>query len=276
MSLKNTNPIIEDVVNRYKTIENYTSMFVNNNDSAIRGLLISGDAGFGKTLFTQLGLSSAKPENIDYCKGSSISAAALFVKLYQSREFGQILILDDVDIIGKQKGEFNAMIDLIKGATDPNKDPESRTIRWDRAQRNALMVDNDVPQHFVFNGSIIWITNETVRGIADKAGSHWNAIDSRFYKVEAWLNDQEKLMYTLYLVEEIDMLGKECYAKEGGYDRDVIEKSAKYLRDNYRYMFDFNDRATVSPRTAIKLADTMTSFPDEWKIMADMQFLNIR
>ncbi len=274
--MEKVNPIIEEVVNRYKTIENYAQMFTNGLDSAIRGLLISGDAGFGKTLYTQLGLGDINPEDVDYCKGSSISAAALYVKLYLNREAGQVLVLDDVDIIGKSKGEFNAIIDLIKGATEPSKDSEKRTLRWDRAQRNALMVDNDVPQNFIFNGTIIWITNESVRNIAEKAGSHWNALDSRFFKVEAWLNDQEKLMYTLYLVEEIDMLGEECYAKEGGYSKEIIERTAQYLRDNYKYMFDFNDRSTISPRSAIKLADTMTNFPDNWKMMADMQFINLK
>lgn len=274
--MTNSNPIINEVVSRYKTIENYTKMFTTNPDSAIRGLLISGDAGFGKTHYVSLGLSDVNSETISYIKGSSISAAALYVQLYFCREEGQVLVLDDVDIVGKSKGEFNAIIDLIKGATEPSKDSSKRTLRWERANRNPLMTDNDVPTSFEFNGSIIWITNETVRNMAEKAGSHWNALDSRFYKVEAWLNDQEKLMYTLYLTEDIDMLGKECYAKEGGYTKDAIEKSIKYLRDNYRFMYDFNDRSTVSPRSAIKLADTITNFPNDWKSMADMQFLNLK
>jgi hypothetical protein len=42
------------------------------------------------------------------------------------------------------------------------------------------MRDNDVPDTFEFNGTIIWITNETVNNIAAKAGSHWNAIRFTF------------------------------------------------------------------------------------------------
>jgi hypothetical protein len=272
--MEKVNPIIEEVVNRYKTIQNYTSMFTNGNESAIRGLLISGDAGFGKTHFTKLGLGHVNPEMIDYVKGSSISAAALYVKLFMNRFAGQVLILDDVDIINKTKAEFALIIEMLKGATEPTKG--ERTLAWSRAQRNQLMVENDVPDSFDFNGTIIWITNERVRDIAEKCGSHWNALDSRFYKVEAWLNDQEKLMYTLYLVEDIDMLGKECYAKEGGYSKNVIEKATKYLRDNYKYMYDFNSNSTLSPRSAVKLADTITNFADDWKMMANMQFIKIK
>jgi len=272
--MEKVNPIIEEVVNRYKTIQNYTSMFTNGNNSAIRGLLISGDAGFGKTHFTKLGLGHVNPEMIDYIKGSSISAAALYVKLFQNRFSGQVLVLDDVDIINKTKAEFALIIEMLKGATEPTKD--ERILSWNRAQRNQLMVENDVDTEFEFNGTIIWITNERVRDIADKCGSHWNALDTRFYKVEAWLNDQEKLLYTLYLVEDIDMLGKECYAKEGGFSKDAIIKTTQYLRDNYKYMYDFNNNSTLSPRTAVKLADTITNFADEWEMMANMQFIKIK
>ena len=272
--MENVNPIIEDVVNRYKTIQNYTSMFTNGNNSAIRGLLISGDAGYGKTHFTKKGLGSVNPESVDYVKGSSVSAAALYVKLYMNRFEGQVLVLDDVDIINKAKGEFASIIELIKGATETTKD--KRVLAWSRAQRNQLMVDNDVPDNFEFNGTIIWITNERIRNIAEKAGSHWAAIETRFYKVEAWLNDQEKLLYTLYLVEDIDMLGTECYAKEGGYSKNIINKTTQYLRNNYKYMYDFNDNSTLSPRSAIKLADTITNFADDWEMMANMQFIKLK
>lgn len=272
--MEKVNPIIEEVINRYKTIQNYTSMFCSSTNSAIKGLLISGDAGFGKTHFTKLGLGNINTEMVDYVKGSSISAAALYVKLYMNRFEGQVLVLDDVDIINKQPAEFLTILDMIKGATEPTK--EERTIAWNRAQRNQLMRENEVPDTFEFNGSIIWITNERISRIAEKAGSHWAAIDSRFYKVEAWLNDQEKLLYTLYLVEDVDMLGKECYAKNNGYPQNTIDKTTKYLRNNYKYMYDFNNNSTLSPRSAIKLADTITNFAGDWEMMANMQFIKLK
>lgn len=269
------NPIVQEVVSKYKTIESYARMFISNPDSAIRGLLISGDAGFGKTHYTRLGLASADRSKVDYIKGSSITAAALYVKLYQSRNEGDVLVLDDVDIINKTRAEFYTILDLIKGATEPEKDREKRTIAWERANNNALMKENEVPSSFEFNGSIIWITNESIENIAKKAGSHWGALDSRFYKVQAWLDEKEMVMYTLFLVEDIDMLGKECYAKEDGYTQDVVEKTTNYLRTNWKYMSDYADNCIVSPRTAIKLADTICNFPDNWKEMADVQFIKL-
>ena len=40
------------------------------------------------------------------------------------------------------------------------------------------ILNNDIPSKFVFKGSIVWITNERIEDIADKAKTHWNAISS--------------------------------------------------------------------------------------------------
>jgi len=265
--MRNTNPIVDEVKNQYLTIQKMTSIFVKNPNAAMRGLLISGDAGFGKTHYTKLGLDDINDDDdLDYLKGSSITAPVMFVKLYQNRKPGQILVLDDVDIVHKSPAERNAILDMFKAATEPTTD--ERIIEWARAQRNPLMVDNDVPTKFNFEGAIIWITNDTIQGLAEKAKSHWNAISSRFRQIPVWLNDQEKLMYTLHLIEDVDILGLDCYAKKGGYSKDIIEKTADYIRKNYKYMND------VSPRVSISIADTIENFPNEWETYCEFQFLS--
>ena len=264
--MEKINPIVQEVIDTYNTVTKMTEMFTLNPDKAMRGLLVSGAAGLGKTHAVQKGLKKVI-HNVDYVKGSSITAPALFVKLYQNREAGQILVLDDVDIVHKGKGEMNTILDLLKGATEPTKG--NRTLEWARAQRNALMVDNDVPQAFNFNGAVIWITNDTLTNIADRAKGHWNAISSRFMQVPAWLNDQEKLMYTLYLVEEVDMLGKDCHAKKGGYTPEIIKTVTEYIRNNYKYMDD------VTPRVAVAIADIIDNFPNDWKTYCDVQFVKL-
>ncbi len=261
------NPIVEEVKEKYTTIEKMTNIFVKNPNAAMRGLLISGDAGFGKTHFTRRGLAGIAQKRIDYMKGSSITPAVMYVKLWQNRRAGDILILDDVDIAHKSTNERNTILDLFKGATEPTTD--ARVLEWARAQRNQMMVDNDVPNTFEFKGAVIWITNDTIETLADKCKSHWNAISSRFRQIPVWLNEQEKLMYTLYLVEEVDMLGPDCYAKAGGYSSEIIIKTAKYIRNNYKFMND------ISPRCAIAIADTIDNFPKEWKTYCDYQFIKL-
>lgn len=261
------NPIVEEVKNQFTTIEKMTSIFVKNPNAAMRGLLISGDPGFGKTLYCKFGLQDIENEdNVDYIKGSSITAPVMFVKLFQNRKPGQILVLDDVDIVHKSPAERNTILDMFKAATEPTTD--DRTIEWARAQRNQLMVDNDVPTKFNFEGAIIWITNDTILELSEKAKSHWNAISSRFRQIPVWLNEQEKLMYTLHLVEEVNILGPNCYAKRGGYSKEIIEKTANYIRTNWKFMND------VSPRISISIADTIENFPNEWETYCEFQFLS--
>lgn len=262
-----TNPVLDEVKNKYLTIEKMVSIFVKNPDAAMRGVLVSGDAGFGKTLFTKRGLQATNDvSNIDYVKGSSITAAAMFCKLYQSKDAGQVLVLDDVDIIHKSTGERSTILDMFKAATEPTTD--DRVIEWGRASQNQLMRDNDIPSKFVFKGSIVWITNEKIEDIADKVKTHWNAISSRFRQIPVWLNEQEKLMYTLHLIEDVNMLGPDCNAKEGGYSADIIQKTVNYIRKNYKSMND------VSPRISISIADTIENFPNDWETYCEYQFIN--
>lgn len=259
--MKNENPIVKEVKDKYLTIQKMTSIFVNNPDAAMKGLLISGDAGFGKTHYTKIGLLGVDLDKVEYVKGSSLTAAAMFVKLYQNSEPGSILVLDDVDITHKQPQEKNTILDLFKGATEPTKG--ERTLEWGRAQRNQLMVDNDVPSSFDFQGSVIWITNETIESLSKACNSHWNAISSRFIQIPAWLNDQEKLLYTLHLVEDENMLGPDCYAKEGGYSEEEIDKVVGYIRKNYKTM------KQISPRVCISIADIINNFPNDWETYCD-------
>ena len=264
--MKNSNPIVDQIIDKFNTVQAMTEMFVTG-DSAINGLLVHGNAGLGKTHFVKKAfIETDSEESVQYIKGSSMSAAALYCILYANREKGDVVVLDDVDIIHKSSGEISAILDLFKGATEPTKG--SRILGWQRASANQLMRDNGVPMEFDFQGSIIWITNDSTEDIAKKAKGHWTAISSRFRQVPAWLNDQEKLMYTLYLVEEINMLGKDCEAIEGGFTEDVIKDTVAYIRKNYRL---FND---ITPRVAIMIADLRSSYPTKWEVYADNQLIS--
>jgi hypothetical protein len=263
----NLNPIIEEVQDTFNTIQMMTEMFVTNEESVSRGLIVSGNAGMGKTRFVQEAIKqTGKESQVQYIKGSSITAAALYCILYANRMPGNVLVLDDVDLIHKGKSEVSSILDLFKGATEPTKG--SRMIGWHRASANQLMKENDVPMEFNFQGAIIWITNDTIEDIARIAKGHWNALSSRFTQVRAWLDDDRKLLYTLHLVENEDILGKNCSVKEGGFPKDVIEDAIEYVRKNYRYLTD------ISPRVCMKIADIRMTFPDRWRVYCDNQFIS--
>lgn len=265
--MKKANPVVKEVLEKFDSIYKITKVFVSENGSAMNGLLISGDAGTGKTYWVKdRGLEDVDPANVIYIKGSSITAPTIYVKLFLARRPGSILVLDDVDIIHKSTAERNTILDLFKGATEMTKD--ERLISWERAGTNALMNELGVPRTFDFQGSVIWITNDTIEQIAQKTKGHWNAISSRFNQQKIYLSEQEKLLYTLYLIQEQDMLGVNCMAKEGGYSKEIIEATSDFIYDNYR------DISDITPRTAIKIADLMESYPDDWKMLCENQLMS--
>jgi hypothetical protein len=261
--LKHFNPIVSDVIDQFDTVELMTRVFTNTtNGSATRGLLISGDAGMGKTYFAMKGLySSVDPSNIEYIKGSSISAAALYVKLFLCREAGKVLVLDDVDIIHKTAAELNTILDLLKGATEMTTD--ERTIAWERVASNPLMKEYGVPTSFVFNGSVVWITNDTISDIEKRCKGHWPALSSRMTQVLVRLDDHQKLQYTLYLLTEQDMLGVNCNTHVGGYSEDIINQVIDYVRVRWQSLRE------VTPRMVAKIADTMHIYPNHWEVIVE-------
>lgn len=262
---KTKNPIVNGVLEKFETVYKMTSIFAKENGSATNGLLVSGDAGTGKTHWVRKALSdTTDPSNIHYIKGSSITSPALYVKMFLCRKPGKILILDDVDLIHKSKSESSTILDMFKGATDMDKN--EKIISWDRAGSNQLMTELGVPRSFDFQGSIIWITNDKTHHIEKKMGEHWEAINSRFNIIEVYLNEQEKLLYTLHLIDE-GLLGPECQAKEGGYTNDIVEATTEFISDNWTAL------KSITPRIAVKIADLMFAYPEDWKMLVKQQLL---
>lgn len=257
--LKHFNPIVSDVIDQFDTVQLMTNIFTQQNKiAATRGLLISGDAGMGKTHYVMKGLyDSVDASNIEYIKGSSITAASFYIKLWLCRDQGKVLVLDDVDIIHKSPGELTTILDLMKGATEMTSG--ARMIGWERVTQNRKMVELGVDPKFDFQGSIVWITNDTIEDIGKRCKGHWPALSSRMTQVLVRLDQHQKLQYTLYLVTEGDMLGKNSNVKEGGYSPEIIELVVDYIRNHWGSLNE------VTPRSATKIADTIEMYPDHWQ-----------
>ena len=241
------NPIAKEVQDTFDGIYEQAKSFVQNPNSAIHGLIVSGDAGTGKTYTIKRALKdTGHQKNVEYIKGGKITAASLYVKLYLNRGKHRIVILDDCDII--HHGEKRQIIPMLLGAAELG---QNREVSWETARKNPLMEEFNVPHQFKFEGNIIWITNDRKEDIA-KAIKQWKAaIFSRFNFAECNFTDEQKFMYTMHLVENCDMLGENCQEFIGGYPKDIIEEASDYMSINYRSLVE------VTPRQAIKIADIM-------------------
>lgn len=262
--MKNQNPIVQEVCDRFDTVYKICKVFVTGN-SAQKGIIISGDAGTGKSHFVkQAFVDTESTDRVDYNKSKSFTAASFYVKLFLNRHPGDVVTFDDCGLEHLTGKDFQVITDMIKGATEMTKG--ERIIGWERAAVNKLMEEKGVPSQFDFQGSIIWITNSSFEKLAKKFGEHWEAMQSRFIQVPIRLNQQEKLMYTLYLLEDVGMLnGKLCETKEGGYSKEIVQETIDYIRNNYKYMNN------VTARVAAQIADTMEQYPNDWKTLIENQ-----
>lgn len=246
------NPIAKEVQDTFDGIYAQVTSFVQNPNSAINGMIVSGDAGTGKTYNVKKALrDTGHQRNTEYIKGTKLTAASLYVKLYLNRSKHRIVVLDDCDLI--HNSEKNLIIPMLLGAADLG---QSRDVGWETTRKNDLMKEFNVPHSFQFEGSIIWITNDRKQEIG-KAIKQWkNAIFSRFNFAECNFTDEQKFMYTSYLVEHLAMLGSNCEEFAGGYPSNIIQEAADYMAENYRNLVE------VTPRIAIKIADTLHHVED--------------
>lgn len=136
------------VIERYYEVpKNYIKMVAKGYS---RGLILSGDFGMGKTYCAIRGVEEAGA-NMDLVK-SHITPLELFVKLYENRNGGN-LIIDDVEILGNEKN-----VNMIKAALDDN----SRLVQWFSSTSKL-----DVPKQFIYNGTLIIIVNDMPRDNED-------------------------------------------------------------------------------------------------------------
>lgn len=246
------NALAREVQEVFDGIYAQTTSFVTHPDSAINGLIVSGDAGTGKTFTVKKAIrDSGYMNNVEYIKGGKITAASLYVKLYLNRAKHRIVILDDCDIV--HHGEKRQIVPMLLGAVELG---QQRDVSWEVARRNPLMIENDVPTRFDFHGSVIWITNDRKNDIGQAVKQWRNAIFSRFNFAECKFSDEQKYSYTMHLIEHMDMLGVNCQEFKGGYPQEIIDQTLDYLDQNYRNLVE------VTPRQAIKIADILHHNPD--------------
>lgn len=251
------NPIVQKVIEKFTSIQHVSEIFVKGN-SAQRGLLISGDAGTGKSHFVKQAFIKTKTtKKVDYNKSASFTAPALYAKLFENRRKGDVIVFDDCSLESLSSADWRKWTDFLKGGLELSKGP--KMIGYEAASKNPLFKEKGIGDKFDFQGSIIWITNTKFDKLKSKFGDHWDAINRRFISMEVVLTKEEKFLYTMHLIENFDILGKHCEAKEGGYSLKIIKDTINFLNTNYSSIKE------ITPGIAIKVADTMCEYPKMWK-----------
>lgn len=256
---------ITRITKTFKFIETLTAAAQNNK---IRALIISGPAGIGKSYGVEMTLNRMNfqhlvandgKENFEIITGGT-SAIGLYIKLWQNRRKGRCLVFDDCDSALYDELQLN----MLKAAMDTKK---NRRICWMR-ESNALRGaadggDENIPNDFVFEGTIIFLSNTKFDNArSPKIRAHLAAIMSRVHYLDLCLDSRREQLLRVKQVVGEGMLDDRDLGK-------VLEdKVVNYVYDNVEYLHE------LSLRTVLKVADLAAIDQDTWEETADFTVLS--
>jgi hypothetical protein len=222
---------------------------------SIRGLIIFGPAGIGKTYNVEKALFNYRDRvaplvgvnaTVDVCKGH-MTTVGLVEALWRNRESSNTLVLDDIDTVLEKLDALN----ILKAALDSGS---QRTISY--MSQNAALKKSGIPKQFDYNGSVILITNQDMENCTSKMAPHFKALVSRCYYFDLGFGDDgDSFAWIRHVSETTGMLGNEQATK------DILG----YMKRNLPELRE------LSLRTALKIKHVYTQ--PNWNQIADFTVL---
>lgn len=222
-----------------------------------RAMILSGPAGLGKSF----GVERAAEEvsgDFEHIKGY-IRPTGLFKTLYKNRHNGNLVVFDDIDSLFGDETSLN----ILKSACDSG---DVRKISW---LSNTVMEDEDgeeIPSSFIFNGSIIFITNIDFQQHVDKGSKmapHFEALISRSHYLCLGIKNKRDYIVRIKQVLDAGMLDDVLAA-------DDKTEIVAFIEDNMDHMRE------LSLRMVKKLADLMLMDRAGWKDLASITCMKNR
>lgn len=247
---------IERIAERFKILDEMTEATI---DGIVRGMVVSGPPGVGKTYGVEQVLEqdslfdvmADRPLRHTFVKGT-MSPIGLYSTLYQYSDSKNIVVLDDCDSILFNEDALN----ILKAALDSGK---KRKISWN--SDSHFLRREGVPSEFEFKGSVIFITNLKFDNVkSSKIKDHLDAIMSRCHYLDLTMDTtRDKILR----IKQI--------ARDGG-----LFDTKGLTKDQEVGIIDFmienqNRLREISLRMAQKIADLAKMSPDNnrWKRLAE-------
>ena len=224
----------------------------------IRGLVVSGPPGIGKSFGVEKQLDAANmfrvargDKPLYEIVSGGVSPIGLYQKLYYNRNSKQVLVFDDCDGVLFEEESLN----LLKAALNSG---DRRRICWNKMSRT--LEDNDIPDFFDFEGSIIFLSNiDFERTIArgSRIASHLDAIISRCHYMDLEISStRDKLLRIKQIVRD-GMLTPYLFTEQE--EKDLLH----FIFDNADFLRE------ISLRMVKKIADFVKTDPTGWRAMAE-------
>lgn len=224
----------------------------------IRGLVVSGPPGIGKSFGVEKQLEAAnmfrkmagQDPKYEVVSGG-VSSIGLYQKLYYNRGKDQVLVFDDCDGVLFEEECLN----LLKAALNSG---DKRRICWNKESR--VLATDDIPEHFDFEGSILFLSNiDFERTIAkgSRIAKHLEAIMSRCHYLDLEIGSlRDKLL-------RIKQIVRDGMLTPYNFSPDEEKAVLSFVFDNAEYLRE------VSLRMVKKIADFVKADPKGWLEMAE-------
>lgn len=249
----NTGETDAQILNRIrKTFSVLDRMIEKIINEKIRGCLISGAPGSGKTHSVETALLDAEQQGfikLVTLKGAT-SAIGLYQSMYEAMDPKSVLLLDDCDNIWGDEQSLN----LMKAALDTNN---RRWISWNK--ESSALKKNGIPTSFRFDGTVIFITNKDILGESEKDNKmsvHYRALLSRVLMIDLGIHTKREIMI------RVEQLIRESYFLE---DNGLTEIQGAIIIDWLKKNKDHLH--SLSMRTAYHLGKAMLQ-DEDWDLLA--------
>lgn len=238
---------------RFEVLEYLTEEACSGN---VRAIIVSGPPGLGKSYTIDNALEQWDPQGVNYTVAKGyVKATGLYKLLYQHREPGQVIVFDDADTIFFDETSLN----LLKGACD------TTDVRKLSYLAEGSLIDEEsaerLPKTFVFEGTIIFITNYDFDMMIDKGhklAPHLSAIVSRAHYIDLTMKTKRDFLVRIKQVVDMGLL------RNRGLDDIEQAEVMQFIDDN-------SDRLReLSLRIVLKVADIRKGRTAKWKNVADI------
>jgi hypothetical protein len=209
-----------------------------------KSLIVSGAPGLGKS-FTILAALDAHETEYEVIKGS-ISAVGLYIALWNAREAGQVLVLDDCDAVFDE----GVAVNLLKAVLESGK---KRRVSW---RKQASWLDElGIDDSFDFEGGVVFLSNiPFAKRIASGSpiGKHLAALIDRSYYLSLGVDSDREIIARIRQIAPVILA-----------DLDLDAEQTTEVLD---FIADHRDRFYgLSLRLVTQVAELMQADPDNWQ-----------
>jgi hypothetical protein len=203
---KSDSELIDEIRCRFTSLTRFAETIV---DGKLRSLIVSGNAGIGKTYTLETILERAADDSkimFRSVKGY-VKATGLYKLMWEHRFDNCVLLFDDADSIFQDECALN----LLKSALDTTR---RRRVSWLSEKSFKDEAGEEIPDSFNFEGCIIFVTNLNFDRMSKKdsrLAPHFQALISRSFYIDLNLLSAREMMIRIEdVISNTDILTGMC------------------------------------------------------------------